>query len=264
VCTAWHDGDGPHRVLMDPAHRRSGSARWANRSCCHRFALVDAGGRTWRRRAGELLFRGPTSRRLSTTPRRPPPLDRDGWLHSGYRPARCGRLLLHRRPHQGHVHLGGENVHSGRGGGGAHRPRAVLEAPSSRWRTSAGARSVTRWCVCAPAPPAMRDAARVRAHAARRLQGAQARHRGRRLPPHRRRQVQEARVRRMLYVSPSPHSSVGRGRVRGSHGPSEQASALTLTLSRGTGRGDPRAGQRRVSAVRFVGPAEAARRSMRR
>ena len=159
--------------------------------------LVDAEGRDVPAgERGEILFRGPgiTPGYFNNPDATRSAIDADGWLHSGD---------VGRRDAEGYYYIvdrikdmyisGGENVYPAEVEAVLTDHAAVLEAavlgvPDERWgevghaviRLRPGRRLRCR------------DAARLRALAPCRLQGAQARHHRRRLPAHRRRQGAEA------------------------------------------------------------------------
>ena len=191
---------GPTVFLMDPAHAAEkigsvGKPQLLSRGAPRR--------RRWPRRArtasgASSCSAAPASRPATSTTRRRrrPPSTRDGWLRSGdVAPARCATATT--------TSSTASRTCSSPAARTSIRPRsrrvltnhpAVLEAAVLGVRGRALGRGRPR-----RRPPAPRrrrceaeDAARLRAHAARRLQGAQARHRRRRLPPHRRRQGAEA------------------------------------------------------------------------
>ena len=114
---------GPTVFLMDPEHavpRRS--ARSASRNCCPRSVWSTPMAVTCGWRAGrDPVPRPQRHARILQQPRGHSRRHRrDGWLHSGDVAAAMRRLLLHRRPHQGHVHLRRRERLSGRGRGHAH------------------------------------------------------------------------------------------------------------------------------------------------
>ena len=161
--------------------------------------LVDADGRdVGDGEQGELLFRGPniTPGYFNNPEATAAAIDRDGWLHSGDvgRRDADGYYFIVDRIKDMYI-SGGENVYPAEVEAVLTDHAAVLEAavlgvPDERWGEVGHA-------VVRLRPGATCDAEALRAlraHAARRLQGAQARHHRRRLPPHRRRQGAEARA----------------------------------------------------------------------
>ena len=198
---------GPTVFLMDPEHAVEKIGSVGKPQLLSRSA---PGRRRWRdvarRRAGEILFRGPnvTPGYFNNPEATAAAIDRDGWLHSGD---------VGRRDADGYYYIvdrikdmfisGGENVYPAEVEAVLTDHAAVLEAavigvPDERWGEVGHAVIRLR-----PAPRCdARGDPRLRAHAACRLQGAQARHHRRRLPAHRRRQGAEAPA--------APHAGAGR------------------------------------------------------
>ena len=189
---------GPTVFLMDPAHavEKIGSVG-KPQLLCARCASSTPRAATWPpASAARSCSAAPASRpATSTTPRpRAPPSTADGWLHSGD---------VGRRDADGYYYVvdrikdmyisGGENVYPAEVEAVLTAHAAVLEAavigvPDERWGEVGHA--VVR--LRPGATCERRGAARLRAPAPRRLQGAQARDDRRGLPAHRRRQGPEA------------------------------------------------------------------------
>ena len=190
---------GPTVFLMDAAHAAERIGSVGKPQLLSQVRLVDADGRdVGAGEQGELLFRGPniTPGYFNNPEATAAAIDRDGWLHSGD---------VGRRDADGYYYIvdrikdmyisGGENVYPAEVEAVLTDHAAVLEAAVLGVADAALGRGGPRGG--APAPGRQlrcRDAAHLRAHAARRLQGAQARHHRRRLSAHRRRQGAEARA----------------------------------------------------------------------
>ena len=145
-----------------------------------RFATPRRAAARGRRRRASWSSAGRTSSPATgATPRRRAAAFADGWLlHRRRRRARRRGLLPHRRPAQGHVHLGRRERLPGRGRG--RPPRAPGRRGGGgrrRARTSAGARSGVAFVVAAPRATAHDERASCVEHCAeppRPLQGAEA------------------------------------------------------------------------------------------